>query len=441
MVCATAAARRLQVLVRPGYQEPCNLWMVTALPPGNRKSSVQTHASDPLLAWEQEQALSQVDAIREAEATYEIMEAKIKALRKKAATEKDAVNAQGFAAEAAGIEKNLPNIPSLPRLWTSDVTPEKLGTLLAENEECMAWISSEGGLFDMLNGRYTKGIPNLDLFLKAHSGDAERVDRGSRESVFIKSARLSIGLSPQPDVLRGLAHNQGFRGRGLLGRFLYLSPHSPVGYRNLESCPIPSNVQQAYDRGMARMLNWKAPCHADDDGIVRHTLTLSGNAYDEWRSFAKAIEAEMRPGEALAQHTDWGAKAAGATARIAGVLHGIKYAEDEPWKYPIEEETLCAALKLITIIKHHSIYAMDVMGTDTSIADARYVWEWIDRNQMREFSIRDAHMALRSKFPRVKQLRQAIEILQERGYTEIQPPPAKTGAGRSASPNVIVRPE
>ena len=73
----------------------------------------------------------------------------------------------------------MPVIPHLPQLWTSDVTPERLGTILADNDERMAWLSSEGGIFEMLGGRYSKGIPNLDLVLKAHIGDSERVDRGS----------------------------------------------------------------------------------------------------------------------------------------------------------------------------------------------------------------------------------------------------------------------
>ena len=69
-------------------------------------------------------------------------------------------------------------------------------------------------------------------------------DRGSRPPVFLKSPRLSIGLSPQPDVLRGLAAKPGFRGRGLLGRFLYLLPPSPLGFRPRIN-PVPEGVRDA----------------------------------------------------------------------------------------------------------------------------------------------------------------------------------------------------
>ncbi len=94
-------------------------------------------------------------------------------MRNKAAKENDDSKAQELAREAADIEAELPDIPMQPQIWTSDATPERLGGLLAEHGECMAWLSSEGGIFDLLQGRYSNGIPNLDLVLKSHSGDAD----------------------------------------------------------------------------------------------------------------------------------------------------------------------------------------------------------------------------------------------------------------------------
>jgi len=52
---------------------------------------------------------------------------------------------------------------------------------------------------------------HLDLVLKAHSGDAERVDRRSRPPLFLDYPRLTIGLSPQPEVLCGLVAKPGLR--------------------------------------------------------------------------------------------------------------------------------------------------------------------------------------------------------------------------------------
>jgi hypothetical protein len=439
VACATAAARGLRVMIKPGYFEPCNIWIVVALPPGNRKSAVQAAATAPLLDWEREQAECLAPEIQRLGSERKTLEARAKELRNKAAKEKDCARAEELAREAADIEADLPEIPTQPQIWTSDATPERLGALLAEHEECMAWLSSEGGVFDLLQGRYSSGIPNLDLVLKAHSGDAERVDRGSRPPVFLRSPRLSIGLSPQPDVLRGLSARPGFRGRGLLGRFLYLLPPSPLGYRKLQSPPVPDEVRNAYASGLRAMLEW-APDQDGNDTPRPHLLHLSSTAFQEWHAFAQTIETQMRPGQPLEHFTDWAGKAPGAAARLAGILHGIRHAHGEPWEAVITSETMSAALELMAVFTRHSLAAMDMMGADPSIAAARLVWDWVERGRREWFSIRDAFNALRGSFPRVAGLREALEALAERGYVEIIES-RPDGPGRPPSPMVRVRPE
>jgi hypothetical protein len=46
----------------------------------------------------------------------------------------------------------------------------------------MAIISAEGGLFDILAGRYSNGVPALDVWLKGHAGDPLRIDRKGRRN-------------------------------------------------------------------------------------------------------------------------------------------------------------------------------------------------------------------------------------------------------------------
>lgn len=439
ITCATAAARRLRVLVKPGYFEPCNIWAVVALPPGNRKSAVQSAATAPLVSWEQDQATKMEPEIIRMTSERKTLEARAKEMRNKAAKENDPNKAKQFANDAADIEADLPSIPVQPQLWTSDATPERLGALLAEHDECMAWLSSEGGVFDLLQGRYSNGVPNLDLVLKAHSGDAERVDRGSRPSVFVTYPRLSMGLSPQPDVLRGLAAKQGFRGRGLIGRFLYLVPPSPLGYRHLQSHPIPEKVHDAYTAGIRAMLEWDPSIDEKGDECL-HILCLSDEARSEHHAFAIAIEEQMRPGRDLEHFTDWAGKAPGAAIRLAGVLHGIKHAHGKPWEAAITADTMNDALEIMAVTVRHSLAALDMMGADPTIAAARLIWEWIERGRMSYFTVRDAFNALRGTFSRVQNLLGPLGVLEERGYVEVMELP-RDGPGRPPSPTVRVRPE
>lgn len=436
--CATAAARRLRVRVQPDYFEPCNLWLAVALPPGNRKSAVQAAAAAPLLAWERDQAERLAPEIKRLESERKTLEARAKECRQKAAKEKGPNAAKDYAREAADLEAQMPDIPRPPQLWTSDATPEKAGALLADNGERMAWLSSEGGFFDLLAGRYSNGVPNLDLALKAHSGDAERVDRGSRPPVFLRQPLLTIGLSPQPDALRGLANKPGFRGRGLLGRFLYLLPPSPLGYRTLDVPPMAEGVRTAYAAGLRAMLEWPAATDAHGEEAP-HLLRMTEAAHREWQAFARHIEIAMRPGHDFEHAQDWAGKAPGAAARLAGVLHGIKHAHGEPWAAAITDDTMTAALTQMAAIARHSLAALDLMGADASIAAARRVWQWIEQGRRERFTVREAYQALKGSFPRVAALRDALAALEERGYLEVIEPPRDT-PGRP-SPWVRVRPD
>jgi replicative DNA helicase len=96
-------------------------------------------------------------------------------------------------------------------------------------------------------GRYSvHGVGNFGVFLKGHAGDTLRVDRMGRDE-YVKSPALTLGLAVQPEVIRGLAQKQGFRGRGLLGRIIYAPPPvNLLGRRNMNPPPVPDDVRQAY---------------------------------------------------------------------------------------------------------------------------------------------------------------------------------------------------
>ncbi|WP_211107158.1 DUF3987 domain-containing protein [Azospirillum thermophilum] len=396
--CATAAARRFRVMVRPGYFEPTNLWIAAALPPGNRKSAVQSNAAAPLLAWEREEADRLADAIKAAISDVKTAEARAKELRAKAAKAADDTEARDLAAQAAAIEADMPEVPRAPQLWTSDVTPERLGMILAEHGERIAWLSSEGGIFDLLAGRYSGGVPNLDLILKAHSGDSERVDRAGRPPVFLAHPLLTVGLSPQPDVLRGLSSKPGFRGRGLLGRFLFLLPPSPLGNRTLNAPPMPDRVASAYAAGLCAILD--VPPAVGDEGEERpHLLRLAPDACAEWLAFARHIETTMRPGGEFEHATDWAGKAPGAAIRLAGVLHVIETVQAQAWGRDISLDTMARALNIMAVFAKHSRAALDLMGADEGTAAARKVWEWINAGRRECFAVRDAFNALKGSFP------------------------------------------
>ena len=106
---------------------------------------------------------------------------------------------------AASIE-----VPPVPRLVADDVTPEAAASLLAEQRGRLAIISAEGGIFDIIAGRYNGNVPNMDLWLKGHSGDMIRVDRKGRPPEYIPRPALTLGLMIQPEVLGAIAAQRSF---------------------------------------------------------------------------------------------------------------------------------------------------------------------------------------------------------------------------------------
>lgn len=440
---AVPCARRLQVQVSHGHREPSNLWLAVGLPPGNRKSAVHAACCAPLIEWEREATASMAQEIREAESQAKTLQARANAARANAARAKEHYEVLAAAGEAAELEAQIQPPPSAPQLWTSDATPERLGAMLADQGECLAWLSSEAGIFDLLAGRYSKGIPNLDLVLKAWSGDPERVDRGGRPPVYLASPRLTVGLSPQPEALRGLANQPGFRGRGLLGRFLYLLPPSPLGYRDLgahrEGAYVPDPVTRAYREGIRAMLDW--PPALDAEGREQpYLLTLSRAGHGEWLDFARAVEQGLRPGGEYEHVPDLAGKIPGGAARIATVLHGIEYAHGRPWESEISLATMERALEIAAACLRHGQAALLLMGGDPGVSQAQRVWAWLQRGRRTEASLRDAYQALKGSFPRVSALVSALELLEERGYLFLATPES-TGAGRPPSPRIIIRPD
>ena len=149
------------------------------------------------------------------------------------------------------------DVPELPRLVADDVTPEAVASLLAE---CGGpSLSSAPRAACSISSLAANGnIPNMDVWLKGHSGDMIRVDRKGRAPEYIRKPAMTLGLMIQPDVLKSIAAQPSFRGRGLIARFLYTMPVSKVGNRKTNADAVSDAVLKAYDtviRGLAKGLH------------------------------------------------------------------------------------------------------------------------------------------------------------------------------------------
>jgi hypothetical protein len=304
--------------------------------------------------------------------------------------------------------------------------------------------SAEGGPLEILAGRYSDG-PNLELILKAHSGDYCAVDRIGRASFVLRAPALTLALTVQPDVIAGLARKPGFRGRGLLARFCYAVPRSRVGSRAADSAPIPSDVRAEYARAITRLLELQH-AEARDDELVARVIKLDRAARKILMDAKAALEPRLAPGGDLDAITDWASKLTGTMARVALLLHLGDAARDPTTAVAaeVDGETMIRALRIGDYLTGHALAAFAAMGADPAIEDARYVLAWLRRTQRTTLSRRDVQRAMPTKFPKAENVEPALNVLLDRGYLRSCADPRHRegrGPGRPAGAEYDVHPD
>jgi hypothetical protein len=429
---AACVSGRATIKPKPSWTEPLGLYVVVAMDPGNMKSTVFRLTTAPLREVEHELVEATRPLITQAEAEKELKEGTLAHL-KKSAISKPGPTSQAEYLQAAQ-EAAEATVPPLPRIIAEDATPPKpLPALPAAQGGRLTIASAEGGIFDIFAGRYSSGIPNLDVLLKGHAGDAVTVDRKGRESEHIESLTLTFILTVQPSVLRQIGQTPVEKSRGELERFLYVVPESFVGHRAIDPDPIPEHVSAAFNervRALARR-------YADQDNTVE--LTLTPEAVSQFREVRAKNEKRLQRDGVLGsiRVKGWGSKLSGAVARIAGILH---LADGRPGT-EVSADLIEAADQIGDYFTVHALAAFDLMDSRGSNALAEELLTTIKRHRLSEFSARDLFtVASRSRFPKMDAMVEPIDTLVEHGWISEKNIAERTGPGRRPSPRYLAHP-
>ena len=313
-VAATCGAKACQVAVGDTHVEPVNLYCVTLMDTGERKSTVFKEMRSPIDLIEAETVEARREEIAEAVSLRRTREAKIAEMRRKAARARPPEMGK-HERDIREMEAALPVVPVQLQLSCGDVTSEYLAQLMARQGGRIAQFDPECGLLiNMLNGQYSKdGASTCDIYLKAYSGDPIRVGRVSREMVDLDSPALTLAVTGQPAHLRQIKDIDLLRDRGLLGRILWLMPPSRVGTRTYTGTKVDERIRAAYRQRVRAMYR----------GVMNPpvVIAIGGEALACWSAFYDRTEKELAPGGAFHDMRDWAGRRAGHVARIAGVLH------------------------------------------------------------------------------------------------------------------------
>src|SRR5947209_3326030 len=255
--CSAALAGKIEVEAEPRYKEPVQIWVCGLLESGNRKTAVLDAVRKPLDDYEDSERVRLEPELKRLASERKTKLATIEKLRRNLSVDSPSELEQQRL-HIADLEAELADEQHRITLTTADITPEAAEELMEQNGGRLAIFSDEAGMFDIMAGRYTSQ-PNVDVFLKGHTGGRVSTNRRSRRS-FIPHAHLTICIFPQPGVIQGLKDKPFMRDRGLLARFLYVNPESPIGRRKLSPVAIPNDVRLGYETLITRLLHWRPEC-------------------------------------------------------------------------------------------------------------------------------------------------------------------------------------
>lgn len=422
-VLATAFQSRYTVEITPDWVEHLCLFTVAVAPPAERKSAVIAALTKPLWEYEAERREMEAAEVAQNQAKRAVLEKayeSAKTMAAKGGNEDKRLEALDLAAQLATFQDIHPF-----RLVVDDTTPEKLVAIMEEQGGSLTVASAEGGVFDSMAGRYDRAA-NFDVYLKGHNGEPITVDRIGRGPNSIKSARLSMILTIQPQVLQGLMDNATFRGRGLCGRFLYAVCKSKVGHRGITPPPMTDKARTDYNQFIHRILSNQG------SGVVR----LSPEADAVRIAYQGYIEKKLGPDGEWYFMGDWGGKLVGAMVRIAALLHLSSFPAD----VPVSGEIMTAATSIAEFLASHAEAAYQAMGGDDGLSDAKYLWKKIYATGLDEIKKRDLFRYTQGKFKRAEDMEEPLKTLEEYGYIRIEEA-EQQGRGRKPSPTVKINPK
>ncbi len=424
---ATVNQRKYDVQIEPGYTQPLNLYLVPIMEPGNRKSGVIKLLMSPIYDFESRLREKKASSIRTAKSEFDTAQKRIELLRGQAAKNRDEEAVQALQREIDEIEANLPTVPSVPQLVADDATPESICRLLAENDERLTISSAEPEVFEMMLGRYSK-TPNLGIYLKSHDGDLHKENRKSSSPVSISAPLLTIVVMAQPDAIEALGKERIMTGRGMLQRFLFVMPPSPIGTRLCERLQVPPDVEAEYARRLNSML--ALPIEHDDEKRPKpRVIKLSQEAYQLWKAEERRVESDQNDGNRLVGVKGWAGKFPAAIARIAANLHvaNCVILGLVPESEPLPHDTMKTAVELSKVIESHTLVVFGQMQLDDDLQAARKIIREIRRRGVPIISRRDCARAERGR--KAEALESVFAMLIEYGYIR-QLTQSKSSAGR-----------
>lgn len=404
---ASAIGNSLRLSVKRDWSIPSILWCCTVAPSGSGKSIAPEKALRPLIK-RQSRLMKQFQRDMEQYETELAIYEKQSAEWKKGKTDGDPPTA--------------PVVPVCQRLIVSDSTIEALGLRLQDNprgilanfDELAGWI----GGFD----RYKSGSGDAAKWLEFFSGRTSIIDRAkSNRPLIIDRASVSLFGTVQPTILRKHLTAE-HKASGLAARLLFAMPPRQLKvYRESE---VEEAVENAVNGVFESLLAIEMQTNEEGD-LVPAYVRLDPPAKDLFiRYYNRHNREQLELSEDLYSAYS---KLEEAAARLALVIHGVRYALGETASlYQLDVQSMAAGIELCEWFKHEAKRVYGVLSESETENDTRGVLDWIKR-QSGPVSPREVHRGNRTAFSSSDAAEVFLKKLVQQGlgtFEPIEPSPA-----------------
>lgn len=430
-VAATAIGKGAKVQEKPGLLHNPAMFFIVPMDSGERKTPVFQNMTYPLEQWAKAQEEHHVREVARAHAENTVIDGLLGSMKRralKASREEREILVSRMAEEASKRKE----IPASPRLFTSDVTEEKLFQKLYTHAGEFAVMSGEGRqVIDAILGRYSGGNRTGDgIYLAGISGDTicrDRVgnEKSGPEDLAIVQPCLNVCIMVQPDKFMELLRNPVLTESGLVARILPVSPASMVGSRFEEPDEPGLNefAMEGYNRTIGRFLNAKRLIDPVTEGRKVHLAVLGAGAKEARRQWHNIIEREMGIGHELEKCRDIAAKSVTQTVKIALVLHLLEnpdYLLTE--RSEISLATWKSAQRLVEMFLATAIRFRESAQTVACELASDRIVEWLQKTGRQTVSNREIlRTGPRPRMKNIKEVNEVFDELQDRGVVRKDP--------------------
>jgi hypothetical protein len=422
---AIGASRALAI--KSGHVQRASLYAAIIGPPGSAKTPALDLTVEPAHEAEERLHAAWEEAMERYEADVEQYEQDKKEHRKN-----------------GGDPPNKPQRPVLERLTVNDTTAEALVPILKENPRGVVLVRDELVGWVQAMNQYREGGKGADqqFFLSAWSGTTVEVDRKKTHGLGplrVRHPFLSAvgGLTPDKlPALRGDRPRARVEQDGFIDRVLLSYPaEPPVAAENWAE--IGEDTRQRLRRVLDQLRSL-AQVPVAEGGVIKgyrpFVVKLTDDGRRAWQLFTERHAAERNADDFPPHLIGPWSKLRGYAARLALVLHYLRWAAGEVQGEDVDGESMTRAARLVDYFKAHARKVYAVMDADPRAAAARRLVRWIAQAGVRRFTRREAYRAMRGPCKTVEDIDPVLTVLEKHGYVRPLPLEGGNRPGRKPSP-------